>query len=54
MTASPQLFRFRHTAMATRFEIIIPESEADETYATQASQAVFNEIDRLEDELIHA
>ncbi len=51
MAASPQLFRFRHTAMATRFEVIIPDTDADETYASQVSQAVFNEIDRLEDEL---
>jgi thiamine biosynthesis lipoprotein len=46
-----RLLRFRHEAMATMFEIIIPEVDADETYASQASQAVFDEIDRLEDEL---
>ncbi len=51
MADSPQLFRFRHTAMATCFEVIIPDSDADAAYASQASQAVFNEIDRLEDEL---
>ena len=51
MATSPQLFRFRHNAMATRFEIIIPDTDADEAYASQASQAVFTEIDRLEDEL---
>lgn len=37
--------------MATVFEVIIPETDADETYASQASRAVFSEIDRLEDEL---
>lgn len=37
--------------MATYFEVIIPDSDADETYAAQVSQAVFNVIDRLEDEL---
>lgn len=37
--------------MATRFEIIIPETDADEAYACQTSRAVFDEIDRLEDEL---
>ena len=37
--------------MATMFEVIIPEADADETYGAQATQAVFNEIDRLEDEL---
>ena len=46
-----RLLRFRHEAMATMFEVIIPEMDADETYASQASQAVFDEIDRLEDEL---
>ncbi len=46
-----RLLRYRHEAMATMFEIIIPESDADETYGAQATQAVFNEIDRLEDEL---
>lgn len=51
MAETPQLFRFRHSAMATRFEVIIPETDADEAYASQASRAVFDEIDRLEDEL---
>ena len=37
--------------MATVFEIIIPESDADEAYGSQATQAAFAEIDRLEDEL---
>ena len=46
-----RLLRYRHEAMATMFEVIIPEADADETYGAQATQAVFNEIDRLEDEL---
>ncbi len=37
--------------MATTFDVIINHEDADETYAAQASQAVFQEIARLEDEL---
>lgn len=45
------LFRARHEAMATLFEIIIAEDDMDATYAGQAADAVFAEIDRLEEEL---
>lgn len=38
--------RFAHFAMGTTFELII--AAEDETYAGQAAQAVFAEIDRLE------
>lgn len=37
--------------MATTFDVIISHDAADETYAAQAAQAVFQEIARLEDEL---
>jgi len=37
--------------MATTFDVIINLDDADETYAAQAAQAVFQEIARLEDEL---
>ena len=37
--------------MATTFDVIINHADADETYAAQAAQAVFQEIARLEDEL---
>ncbi|TDU72835.1 thiamine biosynthesis lipoprotein [Prosthecobacter fusiformis] len=43
--------RFSHEAMATAFEIIIAQDDVDATYAAQAAEAVFAEIDRLEDEL---
>ena len=46
-----RLLRFRHHAMATVFEVIICEADAEEKYAAQAAQAVFREIDQLEDEL---
>lgn len=42
-------FRFCHKAMATLFEIII--NHGNYTYAAQAVQAAFAEIDRLENEL---
>jgi thiamine biosynthesis lipoprotein len=51
MADLPRLFRFRHEAMATQFEIIIPETDADETYAGQAAQALIDEVNRLEDQL---
>ncbi len=41
--------RFAHAAMATEFEILLPG--ADEEYSRQAAQAVFAEIDRLEQRL---
>lgn len=37
--------------MATTFDVVINQDDADETYAAQAAQAVFQEIARLEDEL---
>ncbi len=37
--------------MNTQFEILIPETDADQTYAAQAAHAVFDELDRLENEL---
>ena len=43
--------RFSHEAMATSFEVIIAQDDVDATYAAQAAEAVFSEIDRLEDEL---
>jgi len=43
--------RFAHEAMATSFEVIIAQEDVDATYAAQAAEAVFAEIDRLEDEL---
>ncbi|MCE9520297.1 MAG: FAD:protein FMN transferase [Verrucomicrobia bacterium] len=51
MATSPALFRFVHEAMNTQFEILLPETDADQTYAAQAAHAVFDELDRLEDEL---
>lgn len=43
--------RFAHEAMATSFEVIIAQEDVDANYAAQAAEAVFTEIDRLEDEL---
>lgn len=37
--------------MATVFEIVISQEDMESEYAAQAAQAVFMEIDRLEDEL---
>lgn len=48
---APQHHRFTQHAMATTFDVIINHADADETYAAQAAQAVFQEIARLEDEL---
>jgi thiamine biosynthesis lipoprotein len=42
----PPLHRFAHEAMTTVFEVVVAGQE--ETYARQASAAVFREIDRLE------
>jgi len=42
----PPPYKFSHSAMGTTFEVIFAEPDAD--YSRQASQAVFNEIDRLE------
>ncbi|RPJ85834.1 MAG: FAD:protein FMN transferase [Acidobacteria bacterium] len=43
---SSPFHRFAHQAMATYFEVIVDEDDA--TYAGQAAQAVFAEVDRLE------
>lgn len=43
--------RFRHEAMATVFEVTIAQDDVDATYASSAAQAVFAEVDRLEEEL---
>jgi thiamine biosynthesis lipoprotein len=45
------LYRATHEAMATVFEVIIVQDDADPTYAASAAHAVFAEIDRLENEL---
>ncbi|WP_009961461.1 FAD:protein FMN transferase [Verrucomicrobium spinosum] len=45
------LYRARHEAMATEFEIIIAQDDVDAAYAGNVADAVFAEIDRLEDEL---
>lgn len=50
-TAPPPHHRFTCHAMATTFDVIINHADADETYAAQAAQAVFQELARLEDEL---
>ena len=42
----PPLHKFYHSAMGTTFETIMVEPDAE--YAQQASQAVFQEIDRIE------
>lgn len=47
--SSVRSHRFRHEAMATSFEIII--SHPDRTYAEQAAEEAFDELDRLEHEL---
>ncbi len=47
--ASHHLSRFEHQAMATIFEIILYHQDLH--YAAQAVQAVFTEVDRLEQEL---
>ncbi|HXK58911.1 MAG TPA: FAD:protein FMN transferase [Acidobacteriota bacterium] len=46
MSDKQRLLRFSHQAMATYFEVIIDDD--DETYARQAAQEVFAEVDRLE------
>jgi thiamine biosynthesis lipoprotein len=43
--------RFHHHAMATSFEVIIAQDGIDGAYAAQAAAAVFQEVDRLEEEL---
>ncbi len=47
--AGPTVHRFDHDAMATTFEILIPDQDAD--YAQQVAWAAFDELDRLEEEM---
>jgi len=47
MSDESPVLRFPHHAMATVFEVVV--TGEDPTYAKQAAQAVFQEIDRLED-----
>jgi FAD:protein FMN transferase len=49
MDPGGSLHRFQHQAMATIFEVLIAGEGAD--FASRASRAVFEEIDRLEQEL---
>lgn len=51
MSGPSALFRFVHEAMNTQFEVLIPETDADQTYASQVAHAVFDELDRLENEI---
>lgn len=51
MAVPSALFRFVHEAMNTQFEVLIPETDADQTYAGQVARAVFDELDRLENEI---
>jgi thiamine biosynthesis lipoprotein len=49
---SLELHRFSRDAMATTFDVIIAGSpDVDFLYASQAAEAIFTEIQRLEDEL---
>lgn len=53
---APALHRFAHEAMATTFEVVLAarthEKESG-VYAGQAAQALFTEIDRIEDDMSH-
>ena len=42
---------FHHEAMNTEFEVVIAQEEVDFGLARYAAQMVFNEVDRLEEEL---
>jgi len=44
--AVPDVHRFSHQAMATTFEVIV--QYGDRTYARQAAEAAFGEVDRIE------
>jgi len=44
--AVPNVHRFSHQAMATTFEVIVQHE--DRTYAQQAADAAFREVDRIE------
>lgn len=45
------IHRFCHQAMATEFEVVIAQPDITPGRARQAAAAVFNEVDRLEQEL---
>lgn len=45
------LCRFRHYAMATTYEIVVPAGGEEEQIARSFSNAAFEELDRLEEEL---
>ena len=45
------IFSFSYSAMATEFEIVIAQPGMDEAAARSAAQAIFAEIERLEEEL---
>ncbi len=47
--AIPNVHRFSHLAMATTFEIVVQHE--DRVYASQAANAAFDELDRLERDL---
>jgi thiamine biosynthesis lipoprotein len=49
LLAAHHIHRFEHQAMATRFEIFLYHAEMK--YAQQVVQAVFSEVDKLEQEL---
>ena len=45
------LYRYCYDAMATTFEVLLPARDLEESYASQAAGAVYQEIERLEEEL---
>jgi FAD:protein FMN transferase len=50
--SAPQLFRFEHEAMNTQWLLLIPERAGiDRAYAASAADAVWTDVNRLEDEL---
>lgn len=51
MAEPSKAHRFSEHAMATTFEVIIWQDDIDAAYAAQAAGAVFDEIQRLENEL---
>ncbi len=48
MPAETSVFRFRHEAMATVFEVRIRGEDSERDYFAQAAREVFQEVDRLE------
>ena len=51
MSSAATSHAFHFDAMATRFTLVISAADADETYASQAANAVRIEVERLEEEL---